>query len=181
VKSYVDNVNTSRTPEEGAHSPSSPNGLYYHLHYHHLRKKQENDSDKSESESKQSDAVLHICDARVACTAAPVTHLSRIVTHLSHLSSTGMGGCPYPPPCATAVRKRGTTNHNNTSREFPKTAYVIPPTRGRTGGVAFRIDFRISGCWRTAWSLSPSLTRQEVGGLRTRTTLETIYTRRRCY
>jgi hypothetical protein len=27
---------------------------------------------------------------------------------------------------------------------------MMPPTRGRTGGVVFRIDFRNSGCWRTA-------------------------------
>jgi hypothetical protein len=35
-------------------------------------------------------------------------------------------------------------------RLFYKTVCVIPLTRGRMGGVVFRIDFRISGCWRTA-------------------------------
>jgi hypothetical protein len=32
------------------------------------------------------------------------------------------------------------------------TAYVINacPTRGRTGGVVFRVEFRVFGCWRTA-------------------------------
>jgi hypothetical protein len=37
VKSYVINVNPSRTPEEGAHSPSWPNGLIPYNHRpHHL-------------------------------------------------------------------------------------------------------------------------------------------------
>jgi hypothetical protein len=27
---------------------------------------------------------------------------------------------------------------------------MMPPTRDRTGGVVFRIDFRMSGSWRTA-------------------------------
>ena len=35
-------------------------------------------------------------------------------------------------------------------RYFLNTAYLIPATRGRTGGVVFRTDVRVSGCWRTA-------------------------------
>jgi hypothetical protein len=42
------------------------------------------------------------------------------------------------------------TGSHQLCRSFLKTAYEIPPTCGRTGGVMFRIDFRISGCWRIA-------------------------------
>jgi hypothetical protein len=52
-------------------------------------------------------------------------------------------------------------DHNQSVRWFLKTAYMISPTRGNTGGVVFCIDFRMCGYWRTElWS--PRL--EEVSG-----------------
>jgi len=46
--------------------------------------------------------------------------------------------------------RRGTMASQRVQK-FLKTAYVIPPTYGRTGGVTvFRINVRNNGCWRTA-------------------------------
>jgi hypothetical protein len=55
VKTYAVDVNTSHTPEEGAHSPSWPNGLIiihrhhrhhhrHHYHYHQYHHHQANDA-----------------------------------------------------------------------------------------------------------------------------------------
>jgi hypothetical protein len=61
----------------------------------------------------------------------------------------GWGG-EYPSSYATAGRKGDQKGHRGITysvRQFLKTANVIPPTRGRTGGVVFRIGFRCSVCW----------------------------------
>jgi hypothetical protein len=56
----------------------------------------------------------------------------------------GWGGIEHPSPYATAGRKRrreGAPRDNITSvRQLLKTAYLMHPTRGRTGGEVFRID-----------------------------------------
>ena len=53
--------------------------------------------------------------------------------------------------------QKGPHGITNSVQKSLKTACIVPPTRGRTGGILFRIDFRISGCWRTAREKEPRL------------------------
>jgi hypothetical protein len=54
------------------------------------------------------------------------------------------------PPRVVKGDQKGHRGITSSVRKLLKTTYVIPPTRGRTGGVVFHIDFRISGCRRAA-------------------------------
>jgi hypothetical protein len=54
-------------------------------------------------------------------------------------------GIEYPSPYATAGRKRrpeGAPRDRMQCAVLPEDCYiVIPPTRGRTDGIVFRVDF----------------------------------------